>query len=141
MTGGTVSVTEFLAALPPGRRAAIAALRAVVLKNLPAGYAEVINWGMVCYEVPLAINPKTYNGKPLMYAGLASKKNYMTIHLPMLYRKESALAAFKAGWKAKTLDMGAGCVRFKAVEALDLACIGRAIASIEIREFIEASRR
>jgi hypothetical protein len=71
----------YLAALPPERRVALSALRKVILSNLPKGYVEAMNWGMIAYEVPLAINPRTYNGKPLMYAALASQKNHMAIYL------------------------------------------------------------
>ncbi len=34
-----------------------------------------MRWGMIAYEVPLSVQPKTYNGQPLMYAGLASQKH------------------------------------------------------------------
>ena len=43
-------------------------VRAATLDRLPDGYAEEIRWGMISYEVPLAVQPDTYNGKPLMYA-------------------------------------------------------------------------
>jgi len=42
------------------------------LENLSEGYEEVMNWGMITYQVPLETYPDTYNGKPLMYAALAS---------------------------------------------------------------------
>ncbi|HLF04101.1 MAG TPA: DUF1801 domain-containing protein, partial [Dehalococcoidia bacterium] len=65
----------YLDALPQERRAVIAAVRRVILENLPPGYQESMNWGMICYEVPLERFPKTYNKQPLMYAALASQKN------------------------------------------------------------------
>lgn len=100
-----------------------------------------MNWGMITYEVPLAINPKTYNGKPLMYAALASQKNHMAIYLCSIYCMPGALVAFKASWKAMKLDMGAACVRFKKLTDLDLDTIARVISSTSVEEFIAASAR
>ena len=40
----------------------------VVLENLPEGYEEIMDFGMIAYVVPLSVVPKTYNGHPLMYA-------------------------------------------------------------------------
>lgn len=37
------TVEEYLASLPEDRRAAISAVRAVILDNLPPGYAETMN--------------------------------------------------------------------------------------------------
>jgi len=135
------TVAAYLAELPPEHRAALSELRKIVLSNLPKGYVEAMNWGMIAYEVPLAINPKTYNGKPLMYAALASQKNHMAIYLCSVYCMPGALKAFKASWKAKKLDMGAACVRFKELADLDLDAVARVIASTSVKEFIAVSAR
>ena len=47
------TVTAYLKELPADRRAAIAAVRKVILKNLPKGYKESMNWGMITYSIPL----------------------------------------------------------------------------------------
>lgn len=141
MKSKVTTVAAYLASLPPERRGALSAVRQTMLSNLPKGYVEVVNWGMITYEVPLAINPKTYNGKPLMYAALASQKNHMAIYLCSIYCMPGALAAFKASWKAKKPDMGAACVRFKKLADLDLDSVARVIASTSVKEFIAASAR
>ncbi len=74
MRSSASTVEEYLAELPEERRAAIDAVRKVVLKNLPKGYEEVMNWGMITYQVPLETYADTYNKKPLMYAALAAQK-------------------------------------------------------------------
>jgi hypothetical protein len=48
------TVEEYLAELPEDRRAAIAEVRDVVLRNLPQGYVEGMNWGLISYEIPLS---------------------------------------------------------------------------------------
>ena len=44
-TAGTVQ--EYLQALPKDRRAAVGAVRDVILANLPTGYEEVTQYGMI----------------------------------------------------------------------------------------------
>ena len=61
---------EYLASLPEDRRAAIAEVRRVVRENLPAGYEEGMEYGMITWFVPLEQYPETYNGRPLVVAGL-----------------------------------------------------------------------
>ena len=59
------TVEEYLSALPADKRAAIDAVRAVVLRSLPEGYVEGMEYGMIYYSVPLSRYPETYNGHPL----------------------------------------------------------------------------
>ena len=69
-------VEEYLAALPEDRREAITAIRKVILKNLPKGYEEGIQWGMPSYFVPLSAYPVGYNcqpDQPLPSVGFASQ--------------------------------------------------------------------
>ena len=72
MQSNADSVDAYLDALPEDRQEAIRAVRANILAHLPEGFREVMNWGMICYEVPLEVYPNTYNKKPLMLAGLAA---------------------------------------------------------------------
>ncbi len=44
------SAEEYLAELPPERRAVLARVRAVILEHLPDGFVEAMNWGMISYE-------------------------------------------------------------------------------------------
>ena len=47
------SPDEYIAALPPDRRAAISAVRDVVRRNLPDGFEEGMEFGMIAWYVPL----------------------------------------------------------------------------------------
>ena len=51
MTASTVD--QYLAALPAGRRAALSAVRKTINENLPDGYEEGIQFGMIGWYVPL----------------------------------------------------------------------------------------
>ncbi len=136
-------VDDYLADLPDDRRDVIAEVRDVILANLPGGFVEAMNWGMISYEVPLDRFPDTYNGKPLMYAALASQKNHMAVYLTSMYVDGETENWFRTAYEAtgKKLDMGKSCVRFKSLDQLPLELIGRVIAGTSVDEFIDLHQR
>ncbi|MEE8331785.1 MAG: DUF1801 domain-containing protein [Acidimicrobiia bacterium] len=140
MKSDATNVTHYLALLPDDRRQAIVEVRGEILANLPEGFVETMNWGMISYEVPLERYPNAYNGKPLMYAGLASQKRHMAVYLSGVYSDDSRRQAFLDAYKAtdKKLDMGKSCVRFTKLENLPVELIGETIASMSVDDFIAA---
>jgi len=136
------TVEQYLAELPDDRRDAIAEVRDVVLDNLPDGYVETMNWGMITYEVPLETFPDTYNKKPLMYAALASQKNHMAVYLTTVYQNDDDEDWFRERYEAtgKKLDMGKSCVRFKKLDQLPLDLIGEVIAKTSVDDFLDQYR-
>jgi hypothetical protein len=134
------TVAQYLEELPEERRAVVSAVRDVILENLPDGYRESMNWGMICYEIPLERYPVTYNKQPLGCAALAAQKHYYSLYLMSCYEDRLHEAFRKAG---KKLDMGKCCVRFKKLEDLPLDAIGEIIAATPpemVIEQYEASR-
>ncbi|MBM4183663.1 MAG: DUF1801 domain-containing protein [Gemmatimonadetes bacterium] len=133
------TVSGYLKVLPDERRDAIRTVRDVILANLPEGYVEAMDWGMISYQVPLATYPDTYNEKPLMYAALASQKGYMVVYLSAIYADKAARERFERAYKAagKRYDVGQSCVRFKRLDDLPLDVIAAAIASTPVDEFID----
>jgi len=136
MQSKATTVTEYLAELPEDRRAALKKVRAVIRKNLPKGYKEGMQYGMIGYYIPLKKYPKTYNGQPLAIAGLASQKQYMSVYLMGVYGEEEQW--FREAWAktGKKLDMGKCCVRFKKLEDLSLELLGEVVARLTPDEFI-----
>ena len=143
MRSAATTVQGYLKGLPAERRAAVQAVRTAILKNLPKGYEEVSNWGMITYQVPLAVYPDTYNKQPLMYAALASQKNYMAVYLCNVYGIPALRKQVEAGFKAagKKLDMGKSCIRFEALDDLPLDVIARAIAATPMDAFVAFAKR
>ncbi len=132
------TVQEYLDELPEERRAVVSAVRDVVLRNLPRGYREVMNYGMISYEIPLERYPDTYNGQPLSYASLAAQKNHYALYLMCVYGSPELEAWLreefnKAGMK---LDMGKSCLRFRKLEDLPLEAIGRVVARVAPEKYI-----
>ena len=138
MQSDAKSINEYLQQLPPDRRQAIEQVRNVILENLPSGYEEVMNWGMIAYQVPLAVKPDTYNKQPLMYAALASQKNHMAVYLSNIYSNEERRVAFEQAYRAtgKRYDVGKSCVRFRKLDDLPLDLISKSIAATPMQDFI-----
>jgi hypothetical protein len=136
------TVEKYLAEIPEDRRRAIEAVRATILENLPVGYEEGMQYGMIGYFVPHSVYPPGYHcnpSQPLPYAALASQKNHMSIYLMCVYGDAEHAAWFEKAWKksGKKLDMGKSCVRFKKLDDIPLAVIGEAIRRIPVSKFIE----
>ena len=138
MQSDAATVKEYLDSLPDDRRYAIAAVRKVIRANLPKGYEEAMNWGMIAYQVPLETYSDTYNKQPLMYAALGSQKRHMAVYLTGIYASEESRAAFETAYKAtgKRFDVGKSCVRFRSIDDLPLELIGETIASMTPQELI-----
>jgi uncharacterized protein YdhG (YjbR/CyaY superfamily) len=136
-----MTVAEYLAALPADRRAAITAVRKTINDNLPNGYEEGIQFGMIGWYVPLSKYPAGYgqNKKvPLPLVGLASQKTGMVLHFIGLYMNPTLASWFVSEYKksGKKLDMGKGCVRFNKLNDLALEVVGRTIARVPVDEHI-----
>ncbi len=145
MKSGATTVSEYLEELTPERREAVSVVRDVILANLPDGYEEMMDFGMIAYSVPLDKYPNTYNGHPLSYAAIASEKNYVSVHLMNIYSDAETERWFVDSYKStgKRLDMGKSCVRFRKLENLPLELIGEAVARTPVDEWIriyEAAR-
>ena len=146
MQSKATNVDEYVASLPEDRREAIGALRAVILKNLPKGYEEGMQWGMIGYYVPHSLYPAGYHcqpEEPLPVASLASQKNHMAFYGLGLYINEAQARWFVEEWKkaGKKLDMGKSCVRFKTLDDVAVDVIGRAIKRLPVEQYIEQYER
>ena len=148
MQSKAATVAEYIASLPDDRKAAIEAVRKVILKNLGKGYAEGMTYGMIGYFVPHSVYPAGYHCDPKMplgFAGLASQKNYMSLYIMPLYmsgdggQEPELLEWFRGAWAktGKTLDMGKACIRFKRLEDLPLDVIGEAIRRVPAELYIQ----
>ncbi len=138
----TTTATDYLASLPQDRREVISAVRELILRNLPEGYQETINWGMLSYEVPLETYPDTYNKKPLSYVGLAAQKNYNSLYLMSVYQDpadyQELIKAFD-GMGVKP-NMGKSCIRFKKLDQIPLEIIARLIAKTSVQDFVATAK-
>ena len=139
------TVAAYLDELDPARRTEIEAVRDAINAALPAGYVEVMAYGMIGWVIPLADYPDTYNGQPLSYAGLAAQKNSNSLYLNCAYASPERTEGLRDAWGAsgKKLDMGKSCIRFKRADDLALDLVRNEISATTPAEFIavyEATR-
>ena len=142
------TVEAYLRSLPEDRRAAISAVRDVILKNLDASYEEGMQYGVIGYYVPHHVYPKGYHcdpKQPLPFAALASQKNYMSLYLMSVYcgcvddsPGNQHARWFRQAWArtGKKLDMGKACIRFQTLDALALDVIGEAASKMTVDQWI-----
>lgn len=141
------TVNEYIEQLDEGRQEVVQKIREVILKNLPEGFEETIDYGMIAYVVPLSIYPKGYrNDKkhPLPFVSLASQKNYISLYHMGVYSDKPMLDWFTESYAAvcKTkLDMGKGCIRFKKMDDIPYNLIAQLMQKITPQQWVEQFER
>src|SRR3954465_10181738 len=136
-----MTVAEYLAALPPDRRADLSAVRKMINDSLPNGYEEGMQFGMIGWYIPLSTYLAGYgeNKKvPLPLVAIASQKSGMVLHFLCFYGHPTLSTWFTSEYKksGKKLDMGKGCVRFSKLDDLALNVVGKTVARVPVEEHI-----
>ena len=136
------TVDEYIQSLPDDRKQIISDMRKVILKNLPKGFEETMQYGMISYVVPHKIYPSGYHCNPkdaLPFIGLASQKNHIALYHMAVY--QGALHDwFLGAWKKATdkkIDMGKSCIRFKKAGDVPLKLIGELSAKVTPEQWID----
>lgn len=142
MHSDAATVEEYLVSLPEDRGEQLRILLDEIRPHLPAGLSEEMGFGMITWVVPLEREPDTYNGKPLVFAALASQKQYISLYLMSMYAGAAIdEAAFRERWSGpKKLNMGKSCVRFKRVDDLDLDLITEVLDAASLDDFVAAEK-
>ena len=139
VSSGATTVEEYLAELPSERRDVVRVVRQTVLDRLPAGFVETMNWGMICYELPLSRYPDTYNGQPLGIAALAAQARHYSLYLYGVYMSPEMTQQLRDAYTAAgiKLDMGKSCVRFRNLDGIELGAVGDVVAALTPDDLIE----
>jgi Domain of unknown function (DU1801) len=137
------TVDGYIASLPAERREAMASVREIVRKNLPDGYEEGIQYGMIGWYVPHDLYPAGYHAnpkEPLPFVSLGSQKSHMALYLMCVYGDAVLGEWFRAEYakSGKRLDMGKSCVRFKKLDDLALDVVARTVARVPVKKFVAA---
>lgn len=136
------TVDAYISEIPEDRQQAMNELRKVIKKNLPKGFQECMNYGMIGWVVPHSKYPAGYHCNPkdpLPFMGLASQKNSINFYHMGIYSDPKLLKWFtEAHAKAspKKLDMGKSCVRYKKPEDIPFKLIGELVSRITTDEWI-----
>lgn len=136
------TVATYLEKVPEERKAAFEQIRSEILSNLPAGFEECINYGMLGFVVPHSLYPKGYHCDPklpLPFINLASQKNFIALYHMGLYANKELYDWFTLEY-AKVckykLDMGKSCIRFKRMDDIPFELIGELCRKISPSDWI-----
>lgn len=142
MQSKATTPAAYIAKIPDDRQAAFKKLRAVIKKNLPKGFKEEMNYGMIGYVVPHSKYPAGYHcdpKQPLPFMNIASQKNFIAVYHMGVYANPELLKWFTAAHakaSSKKLDMGKSCIRYKKPEDIPFELIGELAARITPDEWI-----
>ena len=134
---------EYINNLPDDIKQVMNTLRKTILNNLPEGFSETINYGMIGYVVPHSMYPKGYHCDPklpLPFMSIASQKNFIAIYHMGLYVNQKLMNWFLQEYPKHCntkLDMGKSCIRFKKMNQIPIDLIGELSKKITVKEWIE----
>ena len=136
------SVQEYLDNIPEDRKPAMNRLRDIVKGNIPTGFEECLNYGMLGYVVPHSLYPDGYHcntSLPLPFVNLANQKNFIALYHMGMYANPELLAWFVEEYPKHCkykLDMGKSCVRFKKIDYIPYDLIEELIKKMTTDEWI-----
>jgi len=137
------SPDQYIGQLADDRKDAMTKLRQTILDNLPEGFEETMNYGMIGYVVPKSIYPAGYHCDPklpLPFINIASQKNFVAIYHLGLYADKPLMDWFTSEYPKHTkakLDMGKSCIRFKKAEHIPFDLIGQLAGKLTVEKWIE----
>lgn len=144
MVQSSASTPEaYLAELPDDRRGVMEQLRAVVLDHLPAGFEEVMSYGMLGYVVPHSRYPDGYHCDPklpLPFMNLAAQKRFYAVYHGGIYADPDLMAWFQAEYVKQVptkLDMGKSCIRLKNPKHIPYELIGELAGKMTVQDWID----
>lgn len=143
MQSKATTPNQYFEELPEERKGPMQKLRKAILDNLPEGFEECMNYGMIGYVVPHSLYPDGYHCDPqlpLPFMNLASQKNFIAVYHSEVYSDPKLLKWFEdeyAKRATRKLDMGKSCVRFKKMDDIPFDLIGELSSKITPQQWIE----
>lgn len=137
------SPQEYIDMLPGNRKSAMTKLREVIKENIPEGFSETINYGMIGFVVPHSLYPKGYHCDPtlpLPFLSIASQKNFIAVYHMGLYADKKLMDWFLNEYSkyVKTKpDMGKSCIRFKKIDNIPYELIGQLAGKVNVAQWIQ----
>ena len=142
MTSTAATPEAYLKQLPADRKEAFGKLRDSILKNIPKGFKEGMQYGMLGYYVPHELYPAGYHCDPklpLPFLCIASQKNFIALYHMGIYASPEILKWFVSEYPkhcSTKLDMGKSCIRFKNPELIPHKLIGQLMKKFTVKDWI-----
>jgi hypothetical protein len=137
------SPEDYINQVPEERRLVLIKLRKTILNNLPKGFEEGIQYGMIGYYVPHSIYPNGYHctpTEPLPFMSFASQKNSINLYHSGIYANQELQKWFVNEYPkrcSRKLDMGKSCIRFKKIDEIPFELIAELCKKMTVDEWIE----
>ena len=136
------SPEDYISQVPEERQVTLKKLRKAINNNLPKGFKEGIQYGMIGYFVPHSVYPDGYHcnpKEPLPFMSFASQKNSVNLYHMGIYSKPELhdwfVTEYPKHCKTK-LDMGKSCIRFKKIDQIPYELIAELTNKITVDEWI-----
>lgn len=136
------SPEEYINQAPEERKEILKKLQKIINQNLPKGFEEGIQYGMIAYYVPHEIYPNGYHcnpKEPLPFLSFASQKNSINLYHSGIYAIPEIHDWFVAEYPKhckRKLDMGKSCIRFKKMEEIPFELIGQLCTKLTVNQWI-----
>lgn len=137
------SAEDYISQVPEERRETLQKLRQVINDNLPEGFEEGIQYGMIGYYVPHSVYPDGYHcdpKTPLPFMSFASQKNSINLYHSGIYAKKEIHDWWVNEYPkhaSRKLDMGKSCVRFKKMDDIPFELIAELSQKMTCQEWID----
>lgn len=142
MSNTANSPEDYINQQPEERQIILSKLRKTINHNLPKGFEEGMQYGMIGYFVPHSIYPDGYRCKPsepLPFMTFASQKNSVNLYHIGLYSVQEMHDWFVAEYpkhSKRKLDIGKSCIRFNKMDDIPFELIGELCSKITVQEWI-----
>ncbi|WP_070138407.1 DUF1801 domain-containing protein [Crocinitomix algicola] len=136
------SPEDYIRQIPEERQEVVKKLRQIIKENLPEGFEEGIQYGMVGYYVPHSIYPKGYHvtpSEPLPFMSFASQKNSINLYHSGIYAHPDLHKWFVEEYPKhckRKLDMGKSCIRFKKLDDIPFELIAELATKMTVNEWV-----
>jgi hypothetical protein len=133
---------DYISRISADRKPAFIHLRQVILENLPVGFNETINYGMIGYVIPHEIYPPGYHANPslpLPFINIAAQKHHLALYHMGLYADEKLMKWFTGEYMkhtGKNPDTGKSCIRLRNTATIPFNLIGELAGKIGPYEWI-----
>lgn len=136
------SPEDYISQVPDERQNVLNKLRQIIIDNLPIGFEEGIQYGMIGYYVPHSVYPDGYHCDPkipLPFMSFASQKNSINLYHSGIYAIPEIHDWFVNEYpkhNKRKLDMGKSCVRFKKIDEIPFELIAELCKKLTVDEWI-----
>lgn len=143
MQNKATSPDDYISQLPEDRQGPMKKLRRIIKENIPKGFEEIMNYGMIGYVVPHSIYPDGYHctpDLPLPFMNIASQKNFVAVYHMGVYADKKLFDWFTSEYPKHCkykLNMGKSCVRFKRMDDIPFDLIGELASKMTTKQWID----